>query len=151
MLARFLGLWCHVAAEVAGGFHRVADVGIGVVAFGSVMVVGWGCFGSTGLKQRLLPLFLVVQNLNSVLELRKYFSFSVYVLPPSFGTLDCYLPPHDGLLFLTEPFNLLLDSEQLLLFCGFFIKGFFLPVWDLDLFDLSVSLNDLYWQRCPRG
>jgi hypothetical protein len=36
---------------------------------------------------------------------------SVDVLPPGFGALDRRLPPHDGFLFLTEPLDLLLDSE----------------------------------------
>jgi hypothetical protein len=48
-----------------------------------------------------------------------------------------------------EPLNLLVDSEQLLLFSRFIFSGFFLPVLQLDLFELSVSLDDLYWRGCP--
>jgi hypothetical protein len=41
------------------------------------------------LEQRLFPLFLVAKNLNVVLELHKSCSFSVYVLPLGFGTMNC--------------------------------------------------------------
>jgi hypothetical protein len=71
------------------------------------------------------------------------------VLPPGFGVLSYYLPPHERFLFLMEPLDLLLDSEQLLLFSRFIFGGFFLQVLQLDLFDLSVSLDDLYWLGCP--
>jgi hypothetical protein len=103
------------------------------------------------LEQRLLPLFLVAQDLNSVLRLRQSCFLSIDVLSLGFDTLDYYLPPNDGFLFLTEPFNLLLDSEQLLFLCSFFLEGFFFPVLYLDLLNLDISMNNLYWQRCPRG
>jgi hypothetical protein len=40
------------------------------------------------LKQRLLPLFLLMEDLDCVLELREPCSFSVKVLPSGFGTLS---------------------------------------------------------------
>jgi hypothetical protein len=101
-------------------------------------------------EQRLLPLFLLMKDLNSVLELCKPCSLSFCMLPSGFGTLNCCLPRHDGFLFLMEPLNLLLDSEQLL-FYSFIFEGFFLPVLYLDLFELNISFDDLYWRRCPRG
>jgi hypothetical protein len=70
---------------------------------------------------------------------------SVDVLPPGFGALDRRLPPHDGFLFLAEPLDLLLDSEQLLPLSNFIFGGFFLPVLQLDLLEPDVSLDDLYW------
>jgi hypothetical protein len=113
-------------------------------------ILGWWHFDvRRGWVDIVLVLFLAAQDFNSVLELRKSCSFSIYVLLLGFGVLDCYLPPHDRFLFLMEPFNLLLDSEQLFIFCNFFLEIFFLPVLYLDLLDLNVSLNDLYWRGCP--
>jgi hypothetical protein len=68
------------------------------------------------LKRRLLPLLLLVKDLNGVLELRESCFFSVNLLSFDFDTLSCCLPPCDAFLFLTEPLHLLLDSGQLLLF-----------------------------------
>jgi hypothetical protein len=70
------------------------------------------------------------------------------MLPPGFSALGHCLPSHDGFLFSTEPLDLLLDSEQLL-FHSLVSRGFFLPVLQLDLFELRVSLYDLYWRGCP--
>jgi hypothetical protein len=89
-----------------------------------------------------LPLFLLTKGLDGILEFRKSCSFSVYVLPLGFCTLNCCLPPHDGFLFLIEPFNLLLDSNQLL-FCGFVFKGFFFPIFHLELLQVYVVLDYL--------
>jgi hypothetical protein len=51
-------------------------------------------------------------------------------LPSSFGRLSCCIPPYDGLLFLTEPLNFLLDSDRFLfLFCSFIFISFFIPVF----------------------
>jgi hypothetical protein len=94
---------------------------------------------------------LLVKGVNGVLLLCKTCSLSVYVLPPGFDMRNCCLPSLYGFLLLTERLNLLLDSDQLLLFYGFVFEGFFLPVLYLDLFVLIISLNDLYWQRCLRG
>jgi hypothetical protein len=68
------------------------------------------------------------------------------MLSSSFGTLSYCLPLHDEFLFLTEPLDLLLDSDQFLLFfCGFIFVSFFIPVLHLDLIELDVALNDLWW------
>jgi hypothetical protein len=66
------------------------------------------------------------------------------MLPPGFNILGRCLSPLDGFLFLIEPLNLLLDSEQLL-FSSLVFRGFFVLVLQLDLFELHVSLDDLYW------
>ena len=63
----------------------------------------------------------------------------------SFGALSDCLSSHDGFLFLAEPLDLLLDSEQLLPLSNFIFGGFFLPVLQLDLLEPDVSLDDLYW------
>jgi hypothetical protein len=60
-------------------------------------------------ERRLLPLLLLVKDLNVVLEFRESCPFSVNVLSSGFGMLSCYLPSCDDILFLTEPLNLLLN------------------------------------------
>jgi hypothetical protein len=97
------------------------------------------------LKRRLLPLLLMADDLNIVLEFYKPFPLPINVLPPGFSALGRCLSSHDGFLFLTEPLNLLLDSEQLLLFSSLISGGFFLLVLQLDLFELHVFLDDLNW------
>jgi hypothetical protein len=89
-----------------------------------------------------LLLFLLMKDLDGILEFRKSCSFSVYALPLGFCTLNCCLPPHDGFLFLIEPFDLLLDSNQLL-FSGFVFKGFFFPIFHLELLQVYVVLDYL--------
>jgi hypothetical protein len=74
------------------------------------------------------------------------------MLPVSLNALDCSLPSRDGLLFLLEPLNFLLDSGKLfLLCCCFFFFSFFVPIMDLNLMNLSLSLDYLCWRRCSRG
>jgi hypothetical protein len=136
LLMIFIGWWWWVL----GWWHL--DVWWRWVGVGLVVLV---------FERRLLPLFLVVKGLNGLLEICKSCSFSVDVLPSSFNTLNYCLPPPDGFMFLMKPLNLLLDSEQLFLFCSFFFKGFFLPLLYLDLLDLDVSVNDLYWLWYPWG
>jgi hypothetical protein len=66
------------------------------------------------------------------------------VLPSSFDTLSCWLPPHAGFLFLMEPLNFLLDSDQfLLLFYDFIFVIFFISILHLDSVRLGAALNDL--------
>jgi hypothetical protein len=96
------------------------------------------------LKRRLLPLLLMADDLNIILEFCKPFLLPINVLPPGFSALGRCLSSHDGFLFLTEPLNLLLDSEQLL-FSSLISGGFFLLVLQLDLFELHVFLDDLNW------
>jgi hypothetical protein len=60
-------------------------------------------------EQRLLPLLLLVKDLDGVLELFESCPFSVNVLPSGFITLSYCLPSCDGFLFLTGPLNLLLN------------------------------------------
>jgi hypothetical protein len=51
----------------------------------------------------------LVKDLDSVLELYKPHSLSVYVLPSGFSTLDCGLPVSDGFWFLMKALNLMLN------------------------------------------
>jgi hypothetical protein len=142
----FLGLWCHIVAEVVDGFHTLVVVGIGGVVFGCVAeveVVGWVVLVMRLLEQRLLPLLLLAKDLDSVLELRESCPFSIDVLPSGFGTLSCCMPPCNGFLFLTKPLDLLLDSSQLLLFCSFVFESLFFPIFHLNLLELCVVLDDL--------
>jgi hypothetical protein len=103
------------------------------------------------LERRLLPLLLLAENLDVVLELRKSCPFSVDMLSSSFGTLGCCLPPCDGFLFSTESLDLLLDPGQLLFFCNFIFVGLIFPIFHLDLFKLCIFLDDLYQQRRSQG
>jgi hypothetical protein len=102
---------------------------------GVVLVIQW-------LERRLFPLLLLAKDLDSVLELHESCSFSVDVLPSGFGMLNCYMPPSDGFLFLTEPLDLLLDSGQLL-FCSFSFEGVVFPIFNLNLLELSIVLDGL--------
>jgi hypothetical protein len=95
-------------------------------------------------------LVLLEKDLNSVLELCKSCSLCVDVLFASFGVLSYCLPPHDGFLFLSEPLDLLLDSNQLL-FCDIVFESFIFPVFHLYLLEVYVVLDYLNRQRCPWG
>jgi hypothetical protein len=61
------------------------------------------------LKRRLLPLLLLAEVLDIILELYKPCLLPVNVPPFGFDKLGCCLPPHDDFLFLVEPLDLLLD------------------------------------------
>jgi hypothetical protein len=92
-----------------------------------------------------LTLLLRMENIESVLHLCELRSLSVNILPVSFDAMDCNLSCQDGLLFLPEPLNFLLDSGQILLFyCCLFSLGFFIPIKDLDLVKLCVPMEHLY-------
>jgi hypothetical protein len=82
-----LGMWCRVAMEVAGGFHRVVEVHTREATF-ECMVEVVGCLVMGVLEWRFLPLFLVTKDLNSVMEFYKSCSFLVYVFPLGFGALN---------------------------------------------------------------
>jgi hypothetical protein len=95
---------------------------------------------------------LLVKDIDNILQLCEPHMLSVDMLPTSLDALDCGLPSHDGFLFLSEPLNFLLDSDQLFLLCCyfFFLFGFFVPIMDLDLFRLCLPLDYLYWRRCSQ-
>jgi hypothetical protein len=68
------------------------------------------------------------------------------VLPLSFGALSDCLVPHDGFLFLPEPFYFLLDPDQFFLFyCSFEFLSFLIPVLNLGLIKLRATMDDLKW------
>jgi hypothetical protein len=60
-------------------------------------------------EQRLLHLFLLVKDLDAILELREPCSLSVYMLPSGFNALSYILSSSDNFLFLMESHNLLLS------------------------------------------
>jgi hypothetical protein len=62
-------------------------------------------------KRGLLSLLFLVKDIESILQIRKPHPLSVDMLPASLSALDCSLSSHDGLLFLPEPLNFLLDSS----------------------------------------
>jgi hypothetical protein len=139
-------------AEAEDEFHTLVVVGIEDVGFGNVAEVGVGVevvLVIRLLEQRLLPLLLLAKDLDVVLELHESCPFSIDALPSGFGMLSRYLLPCDGFLFLTEPLDLLLDPGQLFLFCSIVFEGLIFPIFQLDLLELYISLDDLYWRRRP--
>jgi hypothetical protein len=67
------------------------------------------------------------------------------VMSSSFGSLGGCLSSHEQLLFLLKLVYLLLDPDQLVLFCFSFICFWFVPILDLDLIKLSIALGALRW------
>jgi hypothetical protein len=94
-------------------------------------------------------MFVLVKDLNVVLELRETCSLYVYVLPSGFGTLSCGLSVSDSFLFWMEPFNLLLNYGLFCLFRCFIFECFIFPIFHLNLLDLHINLDDLNRLRCP--
>jgi hypothetical protein len=103
------------------------------------------------LKRRLLPLLLLAKDLDIVLKLCEPCSLPVNVLPSGFGMMSYCLPPCDDFLFLVEPLDPLLDPGQLFLLCSFVFEVFIFPVFYLNLLNLDIALDDLYWRRYPLG
>jgi hypothetical protein len=60
-------------------------------------------------EHRLLPLFLLANDLDSVLEIYEPCSLSIYLLPSDFDVLSCGLPASYSFLFLMKVLNLLLN------------------------------------------
>jgi hypothetical protein len=126
--------------EVAGGgFDYAVVVGVGVGLMMDMVMQGF------------LSLLLLVKDIDSILQLHEHRPLSIDMLPMRLSAMDYNLPSHDGLLFLLEPLNFLLDSGQLFLLCCFFFFGFFVLIMDLDLIKLGPSLNYLCWRRCSWG
>jgi hypothetical protein len=109
----------------------------------SVALVAWL------FQRRLLPLFVLVKDLDVVLELREPCLLSVYVLPSGFGTLNYDVSVSDSFMFLMEPFNLLLNPSQFCLFHNFIFECFIFPIFNFNLLELCISLDDLNRRRCP--
>jgi hypothetical protein len=97
------------------------------------------------IQQSFLSLLLMTENVEGVLYLGEPCSLSIDVLHAGLDASDYSLSSQDGFLFLPKPLNFLLDSGQLLLLCCCFIfLCFFIPVMDLDLIELCVSLSHVY-------
>jgi hypothetical protein len=73
------------------------------------------------------------------------------MLPMSLDALSDGLPSHDGFLFLLETLYFLLNPGQLLFWCSFIFFSFIAPILHLDLVELSVTLDILYWWEHPWG
>jgi hypothetical protein len=145
LLMGLLDLWYHIEVEIVGGFLRLVVRGTEGMRF--EYVAGWigVVLVVQLLEQRLLPLFLLVKDLDGVLELRESCSFTINMLSSGFGTLSYCLSSFDSFLFLMKPLDLLLNSGQLFLF-----YSFVLGVFILDLLELCIFLDDWNWRRCLR-
>jgi hypothetical protein len=103
-------------------------------------------------KLGFLSLLLLAKDIECILQLREPHPLSVDMLYASFDELSDVLPSHDGFLFLPEPLYFLLNPGQLLLFCcSFSFFSFLIPIMHLDLVELSVALNILYWWERLQG
>jgi hypothetical protein len=88
----------------------VVDEGFGYVVVMAVVDVVVGGFGYAVELCALVPLFLLTENIESVLHFCEPHSLPVNVLPMSIGSLEHSLPSQDRLLFMPKPFNFLFDS-----------------------------------------
>jgi hypothetical protein len=95
-----------------------------------------------------LPLLLLVDDIDIILEFFKLCLLPINVMPSSFGPLGCCLHPYDDFLFWVEPLDFLLDPSQLFLLCSFIFMVFIFPIFYLDFLKLDIALDDLYQQRC---
>jgi hypothetical protein len=103
-------------------------------------------------ERGFLSLLLLAKDIDSILQLHEPRPLSVDVLSSSFDTLSNGLPSHDGFLFLSKPLYFLLNPGQLLTFCCIFVFfNFLIPILHLDLVELSVTLNILYWWVHAQG
>jgi hypothetical protein len=86
----------------------------------------------------VLPLLMLVEDVNGVLQFCHPRVLPIDVLPPSLSALDGCLSSHDGFLVLSKPLYLLLDPCVL-------------PILDFDFVELSFALDDLqrwrWWRQ----
>jgi hypothetical protein len=99
------------------------------------------------LERWLLSLLLLAKDVDVVLKLYESCHFSVNVLPLGFHTLSCCLPPCDGFLLVAEPLDLLLDFGKFFLLYSFTFETLIFPIFYLDLLEIHIALDDLYWRR----
>jgi hypothetical protein len=88
-----------------------------------------------------MSLFLLVKDVNGILQFCQPCTLPVDVLPSSLDTLGGCLSSHDGHLFLLTPLYFLLDPDHLVVLNRGLIFFCFVPVFDLDLVELGVALN----------
>jgi hypothetical protein len=62
------------------------------------------------MRWSFVPLFPLIENIESVLHFYEPVSLPVHVLLVRFTSLEHSLPSHDRILFMSKPFNFLLDS-----------------------------------------
>jgi hypothetical protein len=102
------------------------------------------------IRRRVLPLLLLTEDINGVLQFCQPCVLPVYVLPLSLSALDGCLSSHDGLLLLSKPLYLLLDPGKFIFLSLSFIFFCFIPILDFDLVELGFALDNLRWQRWRR-
>jgi hypothetical protein len=95
------------------------------------------------IQQRVLPLLLLVEDVNGILQFCQPRLLPIDVLSLSVDALGSYLSSHDGLLLLPKPLYLLLDPNQLVLLSLGIIFFCFVPILEFDLIELSFTLVDL--------
>jgi hypothetical protein len=95
----------------------------------------------------VLSLLLLVEDVNSILQLCQPHTLPIDVLSLSLGVLSGFLSSHDGLLLLSKPLYFLLDPDQLILFSLGFIFFCFIQILDFNLVEFSFTLVDLQWWR----
>jgi hypothetical protein len=109
----FWGLWCQFAVgAVVGGRNGCVVEVVGVVGEGFVyafMVVGW--WVRDLIEWSLVPMLQLTKNIEGVMHLYEPCLLPIDVLPTSFCTLNYSMLSQDGLLFLLEPLNFLLNSS----------------------------------------
>jgi hypothetical protein len=148
----FLCLWCRDTMEVVGRPRKLVMedvVGVESGYMAEVEGVDWRCTDNAAAGLRLLPLVLLAKDLDVVLQLCKPSSLYVYVLPSGLGVLSYGLSTDDGFLFLVEVLDLVLNPGKLCFRRFFILEGFVFPIFHLDLLKLYISLDELYWRRCP--
>jgi hypothetical protein len=98
----FLYLSHHILAEAVVELH--GSVALLSVAEGE----DEGLLACVLLKQRVLPLFLLVKGVDYLLQLGQSCYFSLDLLSSCFGALGCGSPSCDDFLLLVKPLNCLL-------------------------------------------
>jgi hypothetical protein len=105
-------------------------------------MIEWGFFS----------LLLLAKDIDNILQLCELGPLFVDVLSMSFSALRDGFPSQDEFLFLPKPLYFLVNLGQLLLFwCSFILFDFLVPILHLDLVEVGVALNVLYWWEHPRG
>jgi hypothetical protein len=154
-LLEFWGMWCRTMMEArcigCAVVMVVGDRGCGNFAgvagecYSLAEVAGW--VGVEVLlppiRQRFLPLLLLVEDVNILLHLCQPHALPIDLLSLSFGSLSDVLSSHDGFLLLSKPLHILLDPDQLALIGLSFLFFCFIPILDFDLVELGFALVDL--------
>jgi hypothetical protein len=85
----------------------------------------------------------MVEDFNGVLQFYQPHTLPVDVLSMNLDMFGGCLSSHDGLLLLSKPLYLLLDTNQLVLLSLSFIFFCFIPILDFNLVEFGFILVDL--------